>query len=235
MLAYVRRHHIGLLALFIALGGTSYAAVKLPRNSVGAQQIRAGAVKEGKLAKGVRTKLEQRAAAGATGPQGAPGPAGPKGDAGPAGVQGATGPAGPQGEQGPQGVPGPTSGGVGGTNTTIVLPAGSAVAGGTSVTLTQPGKVLVMLMGTFSVGCTSAGDCAREITATVGGTTVPGAFATVKSDAGVNAEQTINAAGILTNVPAGTHDVRIASRNTGPSNSNGSKGDVRIVAVALGG
>jgi hypothetical protein len=51
----------------------------------------------------------------------------------------------------------------------------------------------------------------------------------------VNTEETINAAGILTNVPAGTHDVRIASRITGPSNSNGSRGDVRIVAVALGG
>ena len=33
------------LALFIALGGTSYAAITLPRNSVGAKQIRAGAVR----------------------------------------------------------------------------------------------------------------------------------------------------------------------------------------------
>ena len=32
------------LALFIALGGTSYAAITLPRNSVGAKQIRAGAI-----------------------------------------------------------------------------------------------------------------------------------------------------------------------------------------------
>ena len=31
--AYVGRHHIGLLALFIALGGTSYAAIKLPANN----------------------------------------------------------------------------------------------------------------------------------------------------------------------------------------------------------
>ena len=33
------------LALFIALGGTSYAAITLPRNSVGSKQIRAGAVR----------------------------------------------------------------------------------------------------------------------------------------------------------------------------------------------
>ena len=32
------------LALFIALGGTTYAATSLPRNSVGAAQIRASAV-----------------------------------------------------------------------------------------------------------------------------------------------------------------------------------------------
>ena len=32
------------LALFIALGGTSYAAINLPRNSVGTKQLRTGAV-----------------------------------------------------------------------------------------------------------------------------------------------------------------------------------------------
>jgi hypothetical protein len=50
MLAYLRRHHVGLLALFVALGGTSYAAAKLPRNSVGTAQIRSGAVTQRKLA-----------------------------------------------------------------------------------------------------------------------------------------------------------------------------------------
>ena len=42
---YLRRHHIGLLALFIALGGTSVAAVGLAKNSVGAKQIKPGAVR----------------------------------------------------------------------------------------------------------------------------------------------------------------------------------------------
>jgi len=48
-LGYARRHHIGLLALFVALGGTSYAAVKLPRNSVGTAQIKSHAVTTSKL------------------------------------------------------------------------------------------------------------------------------------------------------------------------------------------
>jgi hypothetical protein len=36
---YLRRHHLALLALFVALGGTSYAASQLPANSVGTRQI----------------------------------------------------------------------------------------------------------------------------------------------------------------------------------------------------
>ena len=50
-----------------------------------------------------------------------------------------------------------------------------------------------------------------------------------------NTEATINTAGLLTTVPAGTHPVQIAGRITGPGNGSGSAGDVRIVAVALGG
>jgi hypothetical protein len=42
---YIRRHHLALLALFVALGGVSYAAANLPKNSVGARQIKTGAVK----------------------------------------------------------------------------------------------------------------------------------------------------------------------------------------------
>lgn len=39
------------IALFVALGGTSYAAITLPRNSVGSAQIRANAVKKSEIAK----------------------------------------------------------------------------------------------------------------------------------------------------------------------------------------
>ena len=84
------------LALFIVLGGTSYAALTLPRNSVGATQIRARAVGNSEirpsavtsrsirnrtitttdLAPTTRTSLR-----GAQGPPGAAGPAGPAGTA----------------------------------------------------------------------------------------------------------------------------------------------------------
>jgi hypothetical protein len=47
---YIRRHHIALLALFVALGGTSYAAVSLPNGSVGSDQLQQGSVTTLKIA-----------------------------------------------------------------------------------------------------------------------------------------------------------------------------------------
>ena len=52
MLDYLRRHHIALIALFIALGGTSYAATQLAPNSVGNAQLRANSVSSSKLRDG---------------------------------------------------------------------------------------------------------------------------------------------------------------------------------------
>jgi hypothetical protein len=82
--SYLRRHHVGLLALFVALGGTSYAAAALPRNSVGPKQLRAGAVRTSDIKAGAVTlakiKPSARAALrGATGPRGLQGPRGPAG------------------------------------------------------------------------------------------------------------------------------------------------------------
>jgi hypothetical protein len=134
---YFRRHHasaVALVALFVAIGGTSYAAITLPRGSVGTPQLKTAAVTSAKLADDAVTASKVKngtllradfaagqladGARGATGPagaQGAPGPVGPKGAdgaPGPVGPQGAPGPqgptggAGPKGDQGVQGIPG---------------------------------------------------------------------------------------------------------------------------------
>src|ERR1700674_5288774 len=50
-LTFIRHNAIALLALFVALGGTSYAALSLPAGSVGSKQLRNGAVTSRKLAK----------------------------------------------------------------------------------------------------------------------------------------------------------------------------------------
>ena len=88
--AYLRGHHLALLALFIALGGTSYAAVKLPANSVTTREVKNHSLRARDLKRGQLT-----------GPSGAPGAQGP---AGAVGSQGATGDPGPPGDPGPAGV-----------------------------------------------------------------------------------------------------------------------------------
>ena len=109
---------ISCLALSVALGGTSYAAVALPKGSVGAPQLRAGAVTSGKVKDGSLLRRDFRAGqlpagpAGPSGPRGATGPAGTgatgePGARGASGAPGATGPAGPAGEPGLAGEAGP--------------------------------------------------------------------------------------------------------------------------------
>ena len=117
---------VATLALFIALGGSSYAAVSITGrevrdDSLTGRDIRDGSVRArdlraGTLEAGPRGLTGPRGATGATGasgPAGADGTAGtagPKGDTGPAGPAGpagssggATGPAGPAGPTGPRG------------------------------------------------------------------------------------------------------------------------------------
>ncbi|MGN6202219.1 MAG: hypothetical protein ACTHNY_07425 [Solirubrobacterales bacterium] len=73
---------IATLALFLALGGGAYAAVKLPKNSVGAKQLKKGAVTPAKLSASAVSAL-----AGKPGPQG---PQGAQGSPGSPGAPGAT-------------------------------------------------------------------------------------------------------------------------------------------------
>jgi hypothetical protein len=88
---YLRRHHIGLLALFVALGGTSYAAVSLSANSVGSRELKDQAVRSSELKDGSIKKRDLRerlyeSLRGGGGGTGAIGPAGPQGPPGPAGA-----------------------------------------------------------------------------------------------------------------------------------------------------
>jgi hypothetical protein len=70
------------LALFIALGGSSYAALKLPRNSVGSKQIRSGAVTS-RAVHDRSIRLRDVSVAARTSLSGGQGPAGPVGPPGP--------------------------------------------------------------------------------------------------------------------------------------------------------
>jgi len=96
MLSHLRSNAVAYAALFVALGGTGYAAT-LPRNSVGASQIKTAAVRSSEVKDGALLLKDFRpgqipaGAPGAPGATGATGPQGPTGPTGPAGKDGTNG------------------------------------------------------------------------------------------------------------------------------------------------
>jgi hypothetical protein len=106
--SYVRRHHLGMLALFVALSGTAYAA-SLPRNSVGTPQLKRNAVTSAKVKPRSLLANDFRRGQLPAGPQGPQGPQGPTGPRGPEGLHGVEGPRGPVGPRGPEGPAGATN------------------------------------------------------------------------------------------------------------------------------
>lgn len=78
-------------AVFLALGGVSYAATQLPKNSVGAKQLKKDSVTSAKVKDG---SLQASDFKGGLSHADGNGPVGPVGPQGPAGPQGAQGPAG---------------------------------------------------------------------------------------------------------------------------------------------
>ena len=95
----MRRHltpslFISLIALFVALGGASYAAVKIPKNSVGSSQLKKNAVSSSKVKNASLLAEDFKAGQlprGEQGPKGDTGATGPKGDTGATGATGASG------------------------------------------------------------------------------------------------------------------------------------------------
>jgi hypothetical protein len=79
---------ISCIALFVALGGAGYAATQLPKNSVGAKQIKPNAVTSSKVKNGSLGTADFKSSELSK-------------------LQGPAGPAGPQGPTGAQGEPGP--------------------------------------------------------------------------------------------------------------------------------
>jgi hypothetical protein len=82
---------VALIALFVALGGTGYAAIVLPANSVGTKQLKKNAVTAAKVKNASLLAADFKAGQLRAGPPGAPGaqgPQGPKGDKGDPGANG---------------------------------------------------------------------------------------------------------------------------------------------------
>jgi hypothetical protein len=94
---------VATLALFLVVaGGSAFAAQQmLPKNSVGAKQIKKEAVTPAKLSKASKATLT-----GPVGPTGPKGASGAKGATGPRGLKGDTGAQGPKGDRGEPGLRG---------------------------------------------------------------------------------------------------------------------------------
>jgi hypothetical protein len=118
MLSTIRDHLtyanvMATIAVFVALGGSSYAAVTLKKNSVKSRHIATNAVSSSKikdrslLARDFKPGQLPAGTAGATGPQGPQGPQGLQGAPGAPGERGLQGETGQQGPEGDEGPPGP--------------------------------------------------------------------------------------------------------------------------------
>jgi hypothetical protein len=90
---------VAALALLVALGGTSVAAVSIviPRASIGALQLKPNSVNSSKVQNFSLRRADFLPGVIPVARRGATGPAGPPGPAGPTGPAGAAGPAGPAG------------------------------------------------------------------------------------------------------------------------------------------
>jgi hypothetical protein len=217
---------ISLLALFLALGGTGYAAFKLPKNSVGTKQLRKNAVVSSKV------KNHSLVAADFKAGQLPAGPPGPKGDTG------ATGPAGPTASAYAQN----QNAFVYVDSTTTDTVAVQLTAGaGSPLTVTVPSRLhvsgVVRLRNNTGAGNTDQSGCRPQI-ATNGGTFAdvgPQMLGLTNGYNAFNDEATIAVVGEL-DVPAGTYDARIVCVRTyviGTAEQNKFNGDaISVIAVA---
>jgi hypothetical protein len=129
---------VSVIALSAALGGTSYAAIVLPANSVGTRQIKKNAVTTAKVKNGSLRLADFGAGQLPAGATGAPGAVGATGATGAIGATGATGPRGAKGDKGDPGTNGTngTNGTDGTANVVVRESASTPVAASAIVSVT---------------------------------------------------------------------------------------------------
>lgn len=146
------------LALFVALGGVSWAAVTLPANSVGKRQLKRDAVTSEKVANGGLKAADFAAGQLPTGRRGPAGPIGPAGPAGARGDRGELGPAGPKGEQGDRGEAGPP----GPSGCDGLLCPGTDLEAGQRASITLDG-VQLATVGAYRTSCETPSTCTVRV------------------------------------------------------------------------
>jgi hypothetical protein len=210
---------IATLALFVALGGSSYAAVQLSRGDVKTKHLARGSVTSAKVknrslvGRDFKRGLLRAGPAGPQGPQGSAGPQGPRGVAGPRGIQGE---------------PGPTQG----ATSSNASAAPSASFENThvthAVTTDEAGRLFVYGKALLNVDC-SAGSPRTGLY--VDDVAVAGTGLTHNS----NTDFYVSTAGVSEELPAGNHSVVLASDCPAGNWTGTTRNYQSVSAVVLGG
>jgi len=215
-LRFLRGNVIGLLALFIALGGTTYAATALPRNSVGTTQLKNGAV--------TKTKINKKTLAAL------------KGNRGPRGLQGAQGVKGDKGDKGDAGAIGPSDSfmSLGVADHTIPEPGGGLSTAITSLTLAA-GTYVVHVTGSVTRTGLTAGQGATQTlqirrdgaflsNALIQVTTVQGSTGSAVADFAMTRLMTVT----------GTQTITLVGFNTTATGTSSATQNVAMTATLVG-
>jgi len=205
---------VACIALIVALGGTSYAALKLPRNSVGTKQLRPSAVTSGKVRNGSLMAKDFRASALKRGPRG---PQGPKGDSAPGAI-----PRVAFASRGPVAPSGGTSIGVGAAPTDLVglrVPVGTSgyTASSGPVTANGPSRLVANAQAVILNGAATTGNVSCRITLVTADARPLGNY--VNANIPGNNGYVPVAVSAGTDVEAGTYDVRVQCYSDAPGMS----------------
>jgi hypothetical protein len=222
MLTHLKRNAVAYAALFLALGGTSYAAVRLPAGSVGTKELHSGAVTKTKLHRGAVTSAvvqdhTLKAADFARGQL----TAGPRGDAGP---------------KGDKGDPGPTMGVAGkdaGCCEPLLLSGGEAVQATKTVTLATRSRLFVFANALATINGCSSPYCNFIWGVVVDGVPVAHSVRQVRVPNSQTASDSLTPFGVTAPLPPGEHSVSLVSA-TPTGNSSTSYADLELGAIALG-
>lgn len=222
MLRHVRDNAVAYVALFVSLGGTSYAAVQLPRDSVGAAQIRTGAVRSAEVKD--RSLLARDFRSGQL-------PRGPIGPTGPPGPAGATGPVGAAGASGSPGTPGAVGPTFGAQNVGVSPPITHTQFASTPITIPTSGRLFLYGHATLAVFCSPVS--ALRIGLYVDDLPVSGTARTLPN----GTSTTFDFTGLMTTpVAAGAHTVALggACQTAGSAVGSMTTSDIVLGAVLLG-
>ncbi len=235
---------IAVVALMVALGGTTYAVNVLPPNSVGNAQLRKNSVGNAQLRKNAVTsaKVKNRSLLavdfkpgqlnrlvptqiGPTGPQGTSGATGATGATGPDGPVGDTGALGPAGAQGPAGLSWGTSiaGVPAGSVTGCAAAVGLAMA---VVTVTRTARLMISGQARLSANGPTGGrlitDVSTSSSATLGSVDTGAPFPV---NASLPVQYTFTGVVMMgttpVDVPPGSYNVRLRLEQTDEGGSCG--------------